>query len=255
MSFFTPFAFINQKPAVGLPIITDSLQQYLDANLPASNPGSGTTWFDLSGNSRNGTLNSGASFASASGVNFVDLDGTDDYVDCGDFLSNPYNPFTIQGWILMEGATSAQQVFFSKWDDVGNNRQWFIMNRVHTNSPNGNVGFLIDATGNFTNTLGTAAGSPGSPIIANISTNVYNNYALTYDNQTVRLYFNGNFVTSAAFGSTTDLTNLSADIYLGKDGQGRFLNGRVGQWIYYSKKLSDAEVLSNHNNTKAAYVL
>lgn len=37
-------------------IVTDGLIVYLDASKPASYPGTGSTWYDISGNSNNGTL-------------------------------------------------------------------------------------------------------------------------------------------------------------------------------------------------------
>ena len=40
-------------------IVTDGLKLWLDASNPASYPGSGTTWFDLSGNGNNGTMMGG----------------------------------------------------------------------------------------------------------------------------------------------------------------------------------------------------
>jgi hypothetical protein len=54
---------------------------YLDAGQSASYPGSGTTWTDLSGNGRNGTLTSGPAYTSADGGSIV-FDGVNDYVQC-----------------------------------------------------------------------------------------------------------------------------------------------------------------------------
>jgi len=44
-------------------IITDNLTCYLDAYNPKSNPGSGTTWFDLTKNGYNSTLTASAAFS------------------------------------------------------------------------------------------------------------------------------------------------------------------------------------------------
>ena len=46
----------------GPSIVTDGLVLALDAANHKSYPGSGTTWYDLSGNGNNGTLNCGPSF-------------------------------------------------------------------------------------------------------------------------------------------------------------------------------------------------
>jgi hypothetical protein len=58
-----------------------TLQLYLDAGNASSYPGSGTTWTDLSGNGRNGTLTNGPTYSSANGGSIV-FDGTDDFVQC-----------------------------------------------------------------------------------------------------------------------------------------------------------------------------
>jgi hypothetical protein len=65
--------------------VTDGLMIYLDASKTSSYGGSGTTWTDISGNGRNGTLTGGVTFdaatqsmrfaGGANGSGFVDLDG------------------------------------------------------------------------------------------------------------------------------------------------------------------------------------
>jgi hypothetical protein len=50
------------------PIVTNGLVLLLDAGNPQSYPGSGTTWFDLSGNGNNGTLINGVGYDSGNGV-------------------------------------------------------------------------------------------------------------------------------------------------------------------------------------------
>ena len=55
--------------AAGKYIPTSGLVQYLDATLTASYNGTGTTWFDLSGNSYNATASFGASFPTWDGTN------------------------------------------------------------------------------------------------------------------------------------------------------------------------------------------
>ena len=53
----------------GPKIVTDGLTVLLDSRSPRSYPGSGTTWYDLSGNNNHGTLVNftGASAGSTSG--------------------------------------------------------------------------------------------------------------------------------------------------------------------------------------------
>jgi hypothetical protein len=64
-------------------IVTNGLVLALDAANVRSYPGSGTSWFDLSGNGNTGTLVNGPTFNSGNGGSVV-FDGVDDYADFGD---------------------------------------------------------------------------------------------------------------------------------------------------------------------------
>ena len=52
-------------------IITDGLVLALDAASPRSYPGTGTTWYDVSGYGNNGTLTNGPTFDSGNGGSIV----------------------------------------------------------------------------------------------------------------------------------------------------------------------------------------
>lgn len=74
----------------------------VDAANPTSYPGSGTTWRDLSGNSKNGTT-SGATYGSQNGGVF-NLDGINDTISFG--TGNTFFPltsFTIDLWFQSKG--------------------------------------------------------------------------------------------------------------------------------------------------------
>ena len=60
-------------------IITDGLKVCFDAANPKSYPGSGTTWYDLSGNDNHGTLLNSPTFSSDKGGCFI-FDGTNDRI-------------------------------------------------------------------------------------------------------------------------------------------------------------------------------
>lgn len=77
-------------------IVTDGLVLCLDAANPDSYPGSGSTWYDLSGNNNHSTL-SGPSFGSDQYAKYMHFAGAD-YADCG---MNNFQPteFTISTWV------------------------------------------------------------------------------------------------------------------------------------------------------------
>lgn len=88
--------------------VTDGLVLYLDAGISDSYPGSGTTWFDLSGNENNGTLKNGPIFSN----DRFSFDGSNDWVstDLGsevDYLfSDSTNQFTVITWFKPSGTDS-----------------------------------------------------------------------------------------------------------------------------------------------------
>ena len=85
----------------GPKIVRSGLQLHLDAADRKSYPGSGTTWFDLSGNSRHGTLLNGPVFNSGNG-GYISFDGVDDYVNIPN-ATNLNNlgsqDFTVSMWV------------------------------------------------------------------------------------------------------------------------------------------------------------
>lgn len=72
-------------------LINNGLVFYVDAAVSNSYPGSGTTWTDLTGNGKNGTLTNGPTFTTEFGGGIV-LDGVDDHVIFTNSYSSPSIP-------------------------------------------------------------------------------------------------------------------------------------------------------------------
>lgn len=125
---------------VGQSVLTTGLQLYLDAGNASSYPGTGTTWTDLSGNSRNGTLTGGPTYSTANGGTIV-FDGTDDFVQCSGSLT--VTAATFVAWIKRNGNQGQYDgIIFSRgsnttgmnlqvsnqigytWNDAGNTYNW-----------------------------------------------------------------------------------------------------------------------------------
>jgi hypothetical protein len=95
-------------------VVTDGLVLNLDAGLPASYPGSGTTWFDLSGSGNDGTLTNGPTYSSSNGGSLV-FDGSNDYVN----LNFPFTQSSsANSYTIVMGAklstTSSSRYFLEK---------------------------------------------------------------------------------------------------------------------------------------------
>jgi len=84
----------------GPKIITNGLILCLDAASTKSYPGSGTTWFDRSGNGNNGVLTNGPTFSSTNGGSIV-FDGTNDYVQVAGSVTISTGTFI--AWVKRNG--------------------------------------------------------------------------------------------------------------------------------------------------------
>ena len=92
-------------------IVRDGLLMFVDAGNINSYSGTGTTWFDLSGNGNHMTLINGVSFSrSSSGV--MQLDGTNDYIELPSFNISTTN-HTIIGASRYAGAGPRGRIFSS----------------------------------------------------------------------------------------------------------------------------------------------
>ena len=89
--------------------VTSGLILNLDASNANSYPGSGTTWYDLSGNNKNGTLTNGPTFSAANGGCIV-FDGVNDYVAGGN-LGTFYSQGTISYWMYSTAVENYRNPF------------------------------------------------------------------------------------------------------------------------------------------------
>ena len=93
-----PYVFGGNVP-------TNNLQLYWDASVPASYPGTGTTFFDLSGNGRNGTMVNGVTYNAGSG-GYMNFDGTNDYIANTSYSVKGLSNCTVHVWKKHAGSTS-----------------------------------------------------------------------------------------------------------------------------------------------------
>ena len=88
----------------GPDIPTNGLVLALDATAERSYPGSGTTWYDLSGQGNNATLNNGTSWNSSG---YMQTDGIDDYISVPNDVSLQVTTgFTQVIWVKLNNITA-----------------------------------------------------------------------------------------------------------------------------------------------------
>lgn len=214
-------------------IITNGLGLALDAGNIKSYPGSGTSWYDLSGNNRTGTLTNGPTFSNTNGGNIV-FDGTNDVVTATNFIGVDSN-LTISTWVkVLSGAAIVDTLNDSiAWDGYGlwangtGNTFRFILLKTYSAGAitlQSNVGWV----GNWQQVVGVYNGSQALIYINGVLDNSAN-YSGGYD------VGQGNIGIGARPSALSPSSCSIAQVHI------------------YNRALSATEVALNYNATKGRF--
>ena len=204
----------------------------LDAGNPTSYAGSGTTWYDVSGNSNNSTLTFGPTYSTTNG-GIINFDGVDDY--SVSTVASITASSTIGLWI--------------KCASYDNKIPISIAGAVYGSGPNI---FFYNSTINWN--IGDGGGNPFTNSYYPNSNWHY--IVITNDSATnAKLYIDGVLIGTAAYRNTAS-TN-SNNFWIGRfSGDNNYtINASIGQTQLYNRVLSAAEVLQNYNATKGRFGL
>ena len=232
-------------------IVTSGLVLALDAADVNSYPGSGTTWYDLSGNNYSASLNSGAAFnTSAQGITF---DGTNDHATFVNDESISYTPtdsFTLTAvFSLVDIQEYPDNLYATNTALFGKG------------STNGSVGLGLRRETN--GQLRIYVGSRGVSQLTesyNIDANQIYSTTLTYTPVVQKLYVNGIFIseTDTSSGAGGSFANEGWGIFTSKavpGGNNQYGEGTVYTARLYNRALTAQEVLQNYNATKTRFGL
>jgi hypothetical protein len=220
-------------------IVTNGLVLFLDANNTNSYPGSGTSWYDLSGNGNTGTLTNGPTFSSASGGS-ISFDGTDDYVAITNLFLNTITNITLQGWVYIS-STSLKGPFVKVGGGVN--------------------GYAIGVGGNDFDTSGNQIIGLYAGVRWILTGNNYGTgwkfFTLTLSTTSVpTFYLNGALIGS--YTGTNPLTPTSG-AYVGRNVGDeltvRAFAGNIATTQIYNRELTATEILQNYNATKTRFGL
>lgn len=212
----------------------------LDAASIISYPGSGTTWFDLSGNTRNFALINGAVYSSVNSGT-ITFDGTNDYAGLNYTLPN--NTITVMVWYY-SGSFSTQADLDSLIANDGP-----INNGLDIRRRTGNTFQLIDWF-NSSATIVVAT-------IGSIADNSWYLVVYTYDGSRYKTYLNNTKTNDAAVtgprNTIAQVIHLANEPFFG--GGTRALAGYVSEVRILNKALTDTELSNYYNATKSRYGL
>lgn len=214
--------------------VADGLTMLLDANNPASYPGSGSTWFDLSGVGADQTLVNSPVYTAGS-PSYFSFDGFTQYSTGSMPYVLPPNTYTKMVWFqitlgadnnIVSSASGGHFMFFS-----GTSTLW---------------------AGNANNPPYAGGGAFGSSTSFNSDT--WYCATVVFTAPQIYLYVNGvqnDFDPTYGPGHSGDGSTNLACFSPG----GNLLNGKIAEVYCYSRALSAAEVLQNFNATRSRYGL
>jgi hypothetical protein len=222
-------------------IVTNGLVLCLDAADKKSYPGSGTTWFDRSGNRNNGTLIGGAGYNSAN-AGSVTFDGVDDQIEIspivltsrytitqtliGGASSNPHGYMPIGGGLFSNGGDYRGYIWFYNTDGV-----------------NSKVFFRQD---------GEADGCDFLNITPSLTQGIIFQYTLVKNLTNVSFYINSNLVGTGAANSAINFTIRRLGHSYSINNVYR-MNRNLHNTSIYNRALSPQEIKQNFNATKSRF--
>lgn len=237
MGIFAPFSYFGQKAEAIKPPVQDGLVMWLDASIPESYPGSGSTWTDLSGEGNNATLVNGVTFDSANGGSLY-FEGVDEYGQIADAAE-------------LKQADTLSISMWAKADQYS--PTWIRLYGKGIYQDGAILVFLLDGY------IRTLVWKNNTEIYLNtnykISTTEFTNFTFTYDaGNIIRSYFNGVANDTVALGFDP-ITYSGTNPYLfGATGLSKF-KGNIAQILYYDRVITADEALTNFNNTKSRFGL
>ena len=208
-----------------LSVVTTGLQLYLDAGNASSYSGTGTSWNDLSGNGRNGTLTNNPTYSSADGGSIV-FDGNNDFVQCSGSLT--VTAATFVTWIRRNGPQD-------DYDGI-------IYSRGTVATGLSFLGVTNKISYTWNNTVDTYSWDSG----LTIPDLTWCMVAVSVTNTTATAYLCQSSGITSATNTVSHTSTVLDDIRIGQDNlASRFFNGRIAVAQIYNIALSAEQVSQN----------
>lgn len=225
----------------GLNIDTRNLIAYYDAGNKKSLPSVGTTWFDLSGNRLNGTIQGNPTFSNDGGGSIL-FDGNGDYVTlpANNLFAVGTGPFTIHIWYKHNSRTSSFSYIFDFGGGTNSNQGVIGMapagGFAYGLSYYANAWRITDYNFSFNNwELATLVGNGG----ANGS-------------RTITLYRNARQAGSV-YTVDYNFTNNEPRIGQNKSSGSQVVIGNIATIAYYSRAFNQQQITEYYKETKSRF--
>ena len=225
--------------------VSDGIVLYLDAANPRSYAGTGTTWYDISGNSNNATFVDSPSYLSVPQPYF-NFDGSNDYMRIVRSPSmSPTSGLTQEVWFNYPSIPTTA-IFIGLQYGASTNNTYALWKENATTIMGG-----VNTSGSFS-AIGTGT--------TNLVGNRWYHLVHTYDGSTQKLYLDGVLMTTGSQSGTIQYDANNTRVLIGADDNSGYNSGasyphpgKMGQVRIYNRGLSAAEVLKNYNAQRKRY--
>lgn len=261
----TTTQMVTGSEAIFPTYVTRGLQLNLDATNPASYPGGGSTWYDISGNGYNATLYNNPTYDNANtsvGLGSFNFDGSTQYAVTGNvtpsFATN--SATTIEVWAKNTGTGGCLLGFISTPNYTAPAYHNTLM-EFCTVGP-----FFTARCCIYVQGVGLSYTSMGSQ---NPPLNQWNQYVYTFTPNTLKGLAGPNPPTQFGVPTVSNPVTAAGSSYTpvywqighaestntAAGGSGNYLNGRVGIVRAYNRVLTTTEIAQNYQATRAYYGL
>ena len=214
--------FVNALPPVRKGLVLE-----LDAGQRSSYSGAGNTWYDLSGNSLNGTLTNGPTFSGIGATSTILTDGSNDYI-ISDVNKTVIGSNLTITFLLSMTSTSGGLLEIS--DSLGTGMPWIYLKRQSSSQ----IYWYLDGDYRF---------------LVDLSTNEFAYITLTYTNNVWTSYKNGSAIGTASIGVGTYGGN---NLRLGVGYHG-YTTTKWNLFTIYNRALSAYEIKQNFDYYRTRY--
>ena len=224
----------------------DSLVIHVDAGISSSYSGSGSTWYDLTGNGYHFTLQNSPTYNSAG---YFTFNGSNQWARANvDNIIRSHAAWTFNSWFYYSTSTSGADFSLMTQPNYSDTNDGYWQ---HFNISGSWLWRTEDAVNGEKG--GTVAATPFATGNWYFLTTIVKNNSLIY-------YINGAYYTAITPGGfawsqlRTDSSTAYLDIGLGYAGSSNYyFNGIVSQFTVYNKELSASEILQNYNWSRLRY--
>ena len=202
-------------------IVQSNLLVHLDAGVTSSYSGTGTTWFDLSGNGNNAQI-FGSPPHSSSDIGFFTMGAVDEYMEAT-LPETTLSTFSYEAWVNATVLDYYQTIL-----DFANDDFYFgtLYSQLITFDPNFDTG-------------------------VNINANQWYGLHLTHtDGGPFRFYVNGILVYTSTNNSTTKTNTI---LSIGGNSAGELWNGKISRVALYNKSLAATEIQQSFNALRGRF--